>query len=310
MTSNKQQLSTQYPTEKLAELYRSGTSRKQLSKLTGHALATITRRLASSGVTIRTPHETVTNRLTISDNDKQRINELYESGHTRAEITAMGYTEWAVRLAVRRFRTIAEANELAAYKHSSDFTAEQAECVLGTLLGDSSLLARRNTYCLQVSHGPRQLPYLQHLADVLQAPRQIRKIVRNNAFGKIIYQLQYENKRALSPIAALALRNAQKTVNAAWLSRITPRSLAYWFMDDGTSSWHKSGSTCRFCTNSYNVLELCLLMSLLASYGITATPCRASGGFVLNVAKRSINRVFDIVEPYVVPCLRYKVKRS
>ena len=137
----------------------------------------------------------------------------------------------------------------------------------------------------------------------------------NNSFtpGKVYFKLTYENKFALSKIADLVLVDGKKRVNQKWLDKVDVLGLAYWFMDDGTSSFTKGPSIMtRFCTLSFDDEEISLLRSKLDCFDIRTIANKTGDGGTKNVIyvkQNSINNLMNLISPFIVPVLQYKIKR-
>jgi ubiquinol-cytochrome c reductase cytochrome b subunit len=93
-----------------------------------------------------------------------------------------------------------------------------------------------------------------------------------------------------------------------WISDyLTPLALAVWIMGDGSVA----SSGMKLCTNVFtfsDVQFLCLV--LYEKYGIRAKPNLAGGGpdqFVVYVYKESMPLLSQLVRPYIVPSMHYKL---
>jgi hypothetical protein len=127
--------------------------------------------------------------------------------------------------------------------------------------------------------------------------------------------MSYQNKGALMKIASIVCVGKKK-VNPKWVNMLTLEGIAYWFMDDGSSSWRVKGksSFVRFSTQSYNRHEVGLLIGKLRSYGLDARlQYSAYGkGFGIGIPVRGSQRFFHLIKRYVWPirCMHYKIKLS
>ena len=82
-------------------------------------------------------------------------------------------------------------------------------------------------------------------------------------------------------------------------------------MDDGTSSYSNKAIMCRFSTLSFTKDQLQLLQDKLLEYCIhTTLQSHTDGeGLIIAVRQQSINLFMDLIEPYIVDCMKYKIKR-
>lgn len=95
---------------------------------------------------------------------------------------------------------------------------------------------------------------------------------------------------------------------------LTPKTLAYWFMGDGSCWWGtKKTSTICFYTQGFHKDYVIRLKNLLNDCGIHLKLQKRStmkNGFILQTGvSTEINHFFDIVEPYIIPSFQYKIKR-
>lgn len=85
---------------------------------------------------------------------------------------------------------------------------------------------------------------------------------------------------------------------------LTPLSLAIWICDDG--SWKNPGM--RFATNSFTKQEVILLsLALLTKFHLKSTLQINNGKHLLYIKKESIPLLREIVLPYMVPSMHYKL---
>ena len=259
--------------------------------------------------------------MIITEQTQQQIADLYAGGDSRRTIcTKLHVSDRMVRSCIPKFRTISEANQIAQNRGKPELTAEQLQLILGSLLGDSSLIWTNKHHYLQMMHGKKQYHYLDHKRRLLGCPS-IRPVYDESSFGKLRYVSQYHNKPALDRIAELVMIDNQKTVTQRWLDYIEPSGIAYWFMDDGTSSFRankrggpKNSVYARFCTESFTFAELELLQQLLNKFGIATglhrcrRPITRGAGRWLVVRRGSINRLMELIKPHIIKSMMYKVK--
>jgi hypothetical protein len=93
--------------------------------------------------------------------------------------------------------------------------------------------------------------------------------------------------------------------------RITPLSLAQFYMDDGLSSYDKRNDAvvARLSSCGFSESENIVLINLLHDMGIEATKAHDSGKPLISIRQESIDTFMDIVEPYITESFRYKIKR-
>lgn len=256
----------------------------------------------------------------ITDTLLFEIEHLYNTGLNRKEVSnSLGITEWTVRKALKnKFRNNTEWSCFTAQKKEDILSNEQYQCILGTLLGDASLTSRRNTWEYQVSHCLAQKEYAEHIGNVLY--RNVQQYTKNsNSFspGSLYFRVNYGNKATLAKIAKQVLVNKKKVVTENWINSLDSLGITYWYMDDGSSSRYSQAQVkVSFSSLSFNTLELQLLRDKLSSLGINTSLAKHSKNtkneqqYTIEVNSRSINDFMDMIEPHILPCFKYKVKRK
>lgn len=87
---------------------------------------------------------------------------------------------------------------------------------------------------------------------------------------------------------------------------LTPLALAIWIMDDGA----KVSKGLKFSTNSFTYEECILLVNVLYNnFNLKASVQKAGTDniYVIYVWKESMNDLFSIVHPYIIPEMKYKI---
>jgi len=111
-----------------------------------------------------------------------------------------------------------------------DLREDQMKLILGSLLGDGSLrFASEHNASFRVGHGDQQLPYLEWKHEML-APfaNKIGATGNGHGFDTIpMHQLAWLHE-------AVYAVNGGRTVSDGLIEQLDARSIAAWYMDDGT----------------------------------------------------------------------------
>ena len=93
---------------------------------------------------------------------------------------------------------------------------------------------------------------------------------------------------------------------------LTPRSVAYWFMDDGGCKSYKSKNRAyRFSTHSFPFEDQKrLIQALQDNFSIAATIQNERSHYRLYIRSSSTQRFLDLIRPYIHPCFDYKIQNS
>jgi recombination protein RecA len=192
----------------------------------------------------------------------------------------------------------------------------QWEVILGTLMGDGAISPTTSGHAarLRWGHGVRQTAYCDWKASLFANIGTCRS---TNAKESVFYDL--------SPLPELAeLRRAvyfegRKIFSHDYLKRLTPLSLALWYMDDGSFTVRAKGLQERTREGSGRT-EICveameeatrhrLVAHLDDTWGIKANLI-AKGArkvAVLNFPKDETRKLQELIAPYVHPSMDYKL---
>lgn len=176
-------------------------------------------------------------------------------------------------------------------------TAQEIEFVEACLLGDGTLSRSGKHFRLRIEHGVRQLEYVEWKYQKLQrlciSPPVYVATHRSVRFGTIGHpQLT---------IMRQAWYRSHKCVPPDF--RLTPESLAIWFMDDGTRK-HRTVDISAYGFSKGEIQRLC---GQLAAWGVTSTINGDSRGFRLYVRQKSYPVFKELVKPYIHECMTYKL---
>lgn len=301
--------------ENITKRYLNGDSARSLAKELGVSTRSITRFLQSNGVQLRNLSETIANKLVIGEDLGRRIQSLYESGKTRDQvISELGVSEWTVRKCIDKFRSPQEQRNIINTRNTHELSESKRQCILGTLLGDGSIIHYRNSYVFQVSHGDSQKGYVEHIGRTLGVNKITSSIVKNGYKpGSIKHKISYQNKGALEKIFRIVAVGGKKRINQRWVQEVGVEGIAYWFMDDGSTSYSHSGTPfARFSTLSFDEEEIELARSLLKKFGIGSTLVKSKygKGTIISIPSKDTYSLMNMVRPYVdsIECMKYKIK--
>ena len=138
------------------------------------------------------------------------------------------------------------------------------EVILGSLLGDGSLKIHKPYKNARFSfrHSVNQKEYFFWKAEQLKEISGESSIWRQKADGFGGKKLRYQSLAldSLTELHRLTSRNNRLLIRRKWLNKLTPLSLAIWWLDDG--SLITNGKRGVICTNSFPLEE----QKILARY--------------------------------------------
>ncbi len=195
------------------------------------------------------------------------------------------------------------------------FPQEQLNVIVGTLLGDGRLEERSKgvrsyTARLRVHHGEDQKDYVlwkyEILRDlVLQGPREIIWVNLQRNLREVSWYFHTRSTREFRFFHDIFYRDRRKTVPQEIEELLNPQALAVWAMDDGAYA-HPYFN---FNTQGFEVEKQHLLCRiLLKKFGIQTALHRDRHQRKITVQRRSVNVLLDLISPFVIPTMRYKIE--
>ena len=194
-------------------------------------------------------------------------------------------------------------------------TLEQREVLVGILLGDANLQTESNgrTYRLRVTQAEQNKDYLFALYELFKplvntppklyvyrpdkrtnnsSRRWTFATTQHGCFRFYGKQFYVDGKKRVPPIID------------KWL---TPRSLAYWYMDDGAQKWRGRSLGVRLCTDGFGSNEVRKLATILSTKYELKTSLQAKGsGLRIYISSISYGNLRHVIYPYLLPSMLYK----
>ena len=238
--------------------------------------------------------------------DKNLLEDLYSKGISYKEIAEItGYSKNTVNGYL--WRTKGKMKDPWKFKRNQiEISQEQKEILFGTLMGDGYVQRQCNhSYLGRINHCIAQKNYCEYLSDKLENLTSPVKDYFNKAKNGKTYHHCYfslKNNYRLKEFYDLFYKNGKKDIPED-LSLLTPKAMAFWFMDDGYSS---SKCTIGIATCSFSFEGLLRLKKYLFSkYGITVNITKE---FKLYFPAESGRKFYSLVKDYIIPEMQYKFK--
>jgi hypothetical protein len=176
----------------------------------------------------------------------------------------------------------------------------QREFIVGSLLGDGTLLKTTSGWCFRVHHGLAQRSYVdfkhRFVHEYVQSPpRQSGRAyyfrtITHLAFSEYRERF-YQANRKIVPIELLR-------------EQLTGLGLAIWLMDDGSAD----GEGVRLNTQSFSETENEALAAILrTTFGLDVRLNRDKNAFRLRIAAGSKLQLVEAIRPYMHPNMSYKL---
>src|SRR3989344_1261474 len=200
------------------------------------------------------------------------------------------------------------------YKNKLSLTDRQKEILIGAILGYAHLekLYTPKLSRLKIEHSYKQKEYVDWFQNefknwVLTKPKQkIKKV-----FGKIHknYGFSTYSHRLLGNFQKDFYTENKKIIPEDLLKNITTLSLAVWYMDDGSIKSNKNKGVF-INTQSFNIFFAKTLQSILENkFGIASSTRKDETREQIYLGGNSGEKFIKIIEPFVIPSMKYKIPR-
>lgn len=290
---------------KTLDLHSKGFTVQQICEIVGASPATIRNYLSKNNL------ETNTKRMKTDDVQIiEHIKKLVLEGKTNAEISKLLNIS---KTTSRKYTELSglETNSTKAKNivgKEISLSEIQLEILYGSLLGDMCLTDGWKNVRPAIAQGGNQEAYFDYkcsffeglLGKISKTPRYDKRTDKwYNKFSVrfLAHPIYTTIKKDLYP-------NNNKTVTLEWLNKITPRGLAFWFMDDGCNDG-------TIATNSFSLDEHKLIQTWFKdTYGIECTIHNASNNQHTIYIKMGSREKFEkLIFPYMIPSMYYKLKK-
>jgi len=184
-----------------------------------------------------------------------------------------------------------------------ELTADQLAVIVGTLLGDGYLDETTMGYSLRLHHGIKQKDYVDWkykiLSNIVNSPPKV--------YGTRVYFRTVSHPHLVN-LRKLFYKDKNKVIPENFLEKLfNPLSLAVWIMDDGTNELG-SGKCVKINSQSFSYADHEIICKLLRNkFGLKAKINKDRTYFRIRFLKESMPRLVEIVRPYFLPSLFYKL---
>ena len=191
----------------------------------------------------------------------------------------------------------------------------QREIVVGILLGDGNLRCNKlkTKFSLRILQSEKHKNYVFHLYEIFKEftitpPK--NAIFFDSRFKEKKYSRWYFNTVSHSCFRFYYhqfYKNNKKIVPKLIHRWLTPRSIAYWYMDDGSLKWKEKSLGVRFCTDNFSILEVNTLLSVLKEkYNLKCSKQKNRKSFRIYISSESYTDLNTLIFPFLIPSMIYK----
>ena len=204
------------------------------------------------------------------------------------------------------------SKEIESYKSTLKLTRKQREILVGLMLGDGHLETQNcgRTYRLKLEYSVNNHEYCHHLYEVfrdwvLTPPKEKRKSSNGHLSSNIAFSTVSHG--AFRFYAQQFYRDGRKIVPSTMNKLLTPRGLAYWFMDDGSIKSSQSKGII-LNTQGFDRREVGMLVDMLnIQFNLSAKERRQKDGFQIYISGNSFEGLLLLIGKLIHPSMRYKL---
>lgn len=198
-------------------------------------------------------------------------------------------------------------------------TQLQKDLVIGTLLGDGNCQTQSagNTWRYRAVHKLAHEAYLFHKYEILkefcQTPPALSVITdsrTNKQYSRYTFQtvtaddFRFYGQLFYKPQSD---KSWKKIVPPNIGTFLTPRALAYWYMDDGAIKWRGKSNAVRICTDSFSIDEINNLKTVLENnFSLKVSLQKKDDIQRLCILEESYPTLKELIASYLIPSMYYK----
>ena len=196
------------------------------------------------------------------------------------------------------------------------FPHDQFQLILGSLMGDARLECRsksiraKHTARLRIHQSDKQRNYVfwkyEKLKNLVSKGPRFTKAWHDKKRNKDHFSWYFhtQSNEDLGLMHKLFYQNKTKVISKDLLELLNPFGLAVWYMDDGSNN----GGNITLNTHCFSKKEQRVMQNLLKNkFGISATIVKDRNKFKLAIGSYEYQRFIDIVRPYIITSMNYKI---
>ena len=215
------------------------------------------------------------------------------------------------------------STKLKEYKDSLiELSIEQKEAIIGLMLGDASLQSQNKgkTYRIKFEWGDKNKAYVLHVFNLFDewVLSQPHKKERLSPKGNLVINWGFQtfSHKAFNYLAELFLldKGGKKGISVNLIQdHLTPKGLAYWFMDDGGKLDYNKNSKNRSVvlnTHSFTDLDVEKMCDQISNKFDLLCEVRSNKNKKIIVIKdTSYPRFYQLINPYLLEEMKYKLPK-
>ncbi|WP_310482225.1 RNA ligase family protein [Chamaesiphon sp. VAR_48_metabat_403] len=197
---------------------------------------------------------------------------------------------------------------------SNSLTYVEEQILLGKLLGDGFLHKTKdsNSSAIKFSHKKSHEEYLNFCIDSLKQLKTNKTRNLTSGYGTEMTEASTEYSNAIYEEFYLSFRaeGTKKKVPSWVADRLSPLSLAFWYMDDGSlSHTEKQEDRALFACCNFSDADLIILLAGLKNLGLNGVSYKSDDRQYnrIRLNKESADKMFCLISPYIPEVMQYKL---
>lgn len=211
-------------------------------------------------------------------------------------------------------KTYVLANELkigdsiVGIRHEIDLSPIQFDVILGKLLGDGSLRFLESTASISWGHVESDKKYGEWTNRALGSLVQAKEDIQISGYGSLMHRNRTIFNVWIKKHFHEFVRGGTKIVPSWVANLMTPLTIAFWYMDDGSLNHHEDQEDrASFATCAFTKVDCEVLINGLAKFEIKANYRCYDGYSRIVLDSYNAERLFLLIAPYVPPCMQRKL---
>ena len=193
---------------------------------------------------------------------------------------------------------------------NNDLDYIQKQMILGTLLGDATICQRKCDSC-GYSHSQtiKNKQYTILIHRVLGRFFKSQRITKGGYANTDILHINSNFDTKIQEFLNLFLCKGKKYFSKQILNELSPISLAFWFMDDGSCSLNdKQNPRITLHTQGFSKTQINLLLdSLYNKFNFQAKAYNYGKGFQITINSIDTEKFLNLVSSYITKDMQYKL---
>lgn len=193
-------------------------------------------------------------------------------------------------------------------------TLLQKEVLFGVILGDAHLETQNNriTYRVKFEQSIKHKPYIEHLYEIfknyVKTPPQLKLVkYKNNQTISTNIRFATISSSTFTFFGKQFYKEKKKVIPKLIHRWLTPRALAYWYMDDGSMKSTQSKAVL-LNTQGFSHDQVCILCNVLTQkFNLSCWPRKQKKNtYQIFISGKSFETLHSCIFRFLIPEMQYK----